>query len=160
MATRNRKVVPGSEKKALPKAKVIGKPDPEERIEVTVLLRRRAAGASPRARKAAAAKAMTAAAKLPEQRVYLSREAFAAEAGADPADVAKVEAFAQEHNLTVVEASLSKRSVRLAGTIGDLGKAFGVTLKNSRLGSRVFRSRTGAISVPAQLLARADEVIE
>jgi kumamolisin len=152
MATpKNRKIVPGSEKKALPNAKVIGKADPEERIEITVALRPRSSGASIGARKAAASKAMSAAAQLPEQRQYLSREAFAAQTGADPDDVAKVEAFAQEHKLTVVEASLSKRSIRLAGTIGDLATAFGVQLKKSRLGSRVMRTRTGGISVPAEL---------
>jgi kumamolisin len=94
---------------------------------------------------------MNAATQLPEQRQYVSREAFASEVGADPDDVAKVEAFAQEHNLTVVEASLSKRSIRLAGTIGDLAAAFGVNLKRSRVGSRVVRTRTGGITVPAEL---------
>ena len=52
------------------------------------------------------------------QRHYLSREEFEAERGADPEDIAAIEAFAQEHNLTVVETSLAKRTIRLAGTVG------------------------------------------
>src|SRR5438128_2351300 len=114
--SRKRTTVPGSEKKALPNAKVIGDVDPNERIEITVVLRPRTSGGGPLTPKAAAEVAMNTGSQLPEQRQYVSREAFAAQRGADPEDVAKVEAYAQEHNLTVVEASLPKRSIRLAGT--------------------------------------------
>jgi len=145
-----RKTIPGSEKKALPNAKTVGKIDPEERIEVTVVLRPRTA-TSQGARKAAAEDAMSSGTQLPEQRQYLSREAFAAERGADPEDVAKVESFAQSHNLTVAEASLAKRSIRLAGTVKDLTAAFQPNLKKSKVGNRIVRSRTGGISVPQDL---------
>ncbi len=151
-----RKTIPGSEKKALPNAKTVGKIDPEERIEVTVVLRPRTA-TSQGARKAAAEDAMSSGTQLPEQRQYLSREAFAAERGADPEDVAKVESFAQSHNLTVAEASLAKRSIRLAGTVKDLTAAFQPNLKKSKVGNRIVRSRTGGISVPQDL---ADIVVK
>jgi len=139
-----RKIVPGSEKKALPNAKIIGEVDPTARIEVTVVLRPRAAGA-------ADAQAMAASERLPEQRQYVSRESFAAERGADPDDIARVEALAEEHHLTVVESSLSKRTVRLGGTVADLTEAFRPNLKKAKLGSRIIRARTGGISVPADL---------
>src|SRR5262245_23425774 len=89
-SNKNRKTVPGSEKQALPHAKVIGDVDPKQRIEVTVVLRPRASGGA-RGQESAAKKAMAAAARLPERRKYVSREAFAAEHGADPTDVEKVE---------------------------------------------------------------------
>ena len=146
--SRKRVVVPGSEKKALPNAKIVGKLDPNERIEITVVIRPRS-DAAPNGRVAASASDTSR--QLPEQRQYLSRESFAAERGADPKDVVQVEAFAKEHNLTVVEASLQKRAIRLAGTIRDLTAAFEPNLKKSRVGSRIVRMRTGGISVPTDL---------
>lgn len=150
VSSKTRTTVPGSEKKALPNAKVIGDVDPNDRIEVTVVMRPRTSGGGSPPLKAAAA-AMKWGSQLPEQRQYLNREAFAAQRGADPKDMAKVEAFAQVHNLTVVEASVPKRSIRLAGTIGDLTAAFRPNLKKSKLGSRTVRTRTGGISVPQEL---------
>jgi kumamolisin len=58
----------------------------------------------------------------------LSREEFAATYGADPADLARVTAFAGAHGLEVVEADASRRTVRLAGRVADVSAAFGVDL--------------------------------
>src|SRR5690349_15880261 len=138
--SKSRVIVPGSEKKALPNAKVVGKLDPNERIEVTVVVRPKKGAQFGRI----AATTMDGSQPL-ESRQYFSRESFAAERGADPSDIDKVENFAKEHNLTVVEASLAKRSIRLAGTIGDLTAAFQPKLKKSKIGSRVVRMRTGGI---------------
>jgi kumamolisin len=149
-APRKRTTIPGSEKKPLPNARVTGAVDPNERIEVTVILRPRT-GAGARASKAAASDEMMRAAKLPARRSYLTREAFAAARGAAPDDVEKVERFAREHNLTVVEASLPKRSIRLAGTIQDLTAAFRPILKKAKIGARTIRTRTGGLSVPQDL---------
>ena len=148
--SRKRTTIPGSEKKALPNAKVTGAVDPNERIEVTVILRPRT-GAGSRTSKAGASEAMKSALEVPERRAYLTREAFAAERGAAPDDVEKVESFAREHNLTVVETGIAKRSIRLAGTIQDLTDAFRPNLKKSKIGARTVRTRTGGISVPQSL---------
>jgi kumamolisin len=138
-----RRTVPGSEKKALPGGKVIGKADPDQRIEVTVLLR-------PRKGKAGDL-AMEESARRPGRRRYLGREEFAAVRGADPEDVAKVEAFAGEHRLTVVEVSLPRRSLVLAGTVDDLTTAFWIDLMRARVGGRMVRTRRGGIMVPSGL---------
>jgi len=145
-ATKGRGSVPGSEKKPLRGAKIVGKPDAAQRIEITVLVRPRPADTTA----AATAMAIVHAGPLAE-RSYATREAFAAERGADPEDLKAIEAFAQEHHLTVVEASVPKRMVRLSGTIADLESAFKPDLKKARIGARVFRTRTGAISVPTSL---------
>jgi kumamolisin len=47
---------------------------------------------------------------LPGQRQYLTQEQYVTAHGADPADLAKVEAFAQKHGLVVVETSAARRS--------------------------------------------------
>jgi kumamolisin len=149
MTLQKRMVVAGSQKKALAKAKVVGKVKPDERIEITVVLRPRGAGAA--TPKAAAVSTLKAAAHLPGRRQYVTRETFAATRGADPNDMAKIEAFAQEHHLTVVEASLPMRTVRLAGTVENLTEAFRPNLKKASVGTRVFRMRTGGISMPQDL---------
>src|SRR5579864_1137643 len=88
--------VPGSERAPVPGAEVIGAPDPNQRIEVSLILRRR-----PSAEQLPAAEELGS--RLPHERQHLSREEFAARHGADPNDVAQVTELAREHNLTVVE---------------------------------------------------------
>src|ERR1700733_8048547 len=46
----------------------------------------------------------------------------------DPADIERVEAFGREHGLTVEEASVPRRTVRLGGTVAQMSDAFGVDL--------------------------------
>ena len=144
-----------SHREMLPDAKVVGKVDPNERIEVTVLVRPRT---PPQTAKAHAVEAMSMAEKLPEDRQYLSREEFAAQRGADPADLARVEEFAHEHNLTITQTSLAQRSIKLAGTIADLTNAFKANVKNYRAGKLSFRGRTGTLSVPTELADIIDGV--
>jgi len=145
MADRTKAVpLPGSERHARPGASEAGAPDPQERITVSVLLRPR----NPLTELGSRAELS---ASSPQKRQYLSREEFAARYGADPADVAKIEAFAHEHNLTVVEASLPRRTVVLAGTLADLSAAFGVKLVNYKHAEGDFRGRTGAILIPQEL---------
>ena len=84
---------------------------------------------------------------------YLTREAFQNLHGANPADIAMVEQFAKEYNLTVVDANAGKRRVILSGTAGAMADAFGtrfVCYRNEATG-REFRGRTGTISIPAEL---------
>src|SRR5215468_3490000 len=121
MASMKRKPVAGSTKQPLPGARVIGKVDQHEQIEVTVLLRSRPTSANVRSD---IEDPMAMGAQLPEQRRYLNRDEFAAQRGADPADIAKVEAFARDHNLTVTETSIPRRTVKVAGTIANLTAAF------------------------------------
>jgi kumamolisin len=81
----------------------------------------------------------------------LSREEFAARFGADPADIARIEQFAREHQLAVVETSIPRRVVVLEGTVADLNRAFQVDLQHYDQNGQIFRGRTGQIFVPAEL---------
>ena len=71
--------------------------------------------------------------------------------GADPADIAIVEAFAHEYSLTVVERSAAKRSVVLTGTAENMQKAFGTSLAHYDSPIGKYRGRTGPIMLPAEL---------
>lgn len=147
MSSRKRKTVTGSEKIKLSTMKAIGKVDPKEQIVVTVMLRSKSTGGP----ESHGARAMELGARKPEARQYISREEFGELLGADPDDVAKIDAFAHEHNLTVVETSIEKRTVKLSGSIADLTEAFQPNLKRYEMGGREYRGRTGGISVPEEI---------
>ncbi len=134
----------GSERYPRSGARQTGAPDPNEVIQISVVLRPRTSLDELRSSNAFGP-------TLPKQRQYLSRQEFAARYGADPDDVAKVEAYARQHNLTVVEASLPRRTVVLSGTIANLSAAFGVTLTNYEHPAGNFRGRTGPVMVPSNL---------
>src|SRR5216117_2906157 len=135
-------VLPGSERKPLGEAKARGAADPNRVIEVTVRLRSKAPSAQ---------ELMKMGAELPAKRKYLSPGEFSLQHGADPADVAKVEAFAQQHGLTVMRSSLTQRTVRVAGTVAALSAAFGVKLQMFRARDLSYRGRTGPIYIRKEL---------
>jgi kumamolisin len=154
MKSRSRQPISGTEKTLPPEAELVGEADPEQRIEITLLVRRRPSSTA--ARDAHAKAALKMGTQLPEKRRYLSHEEFAAKHGASPEDLAKIDAFASEHKLTVVHTNIPARTVKLSGTIADLAAAFQTRMKKYKMGSRVFRGRTGPVSIPKEL---ADVVV-
>ncbi len=128
-----RVAVPGSERKSPEDTRVVGTPDSAQLIDVTVLLRR------PKLLQPQATAAP------------LTREQFEAEYGANPADVALVEAFAHDHDLTVVSVELARRSIVLSGGIGAMNEAFGTELKLYQGATGTFRGRTGELLIPVAL---------
>ena len=98
-----------------------------------------------------AKKVMELATQLPAERRYMSRTELANLAGADPADITKIDAFAHQNKLSVTEVSIPRRTVKLSGTIADISAAFGVKLQRYKAGSVSYRGRTGKITIPASL---------
>src|SRR5579884_1625170 len=121
--------IPGTERSAptevFPHAQAVSAAPPSEPIQVTVVLRPKSAGAGEHA-------ARERATGTSGTRRYLSREELGAERGADPAAVAKVEAFAKAHGLSVVEADPARRTVVLSGTVAAMSDAFKVQLTHYR----------------------------
>src|ERR1700727_13166 len=111
----------GSERVAMPGARVLAPADPTERLEVTVLVRRRA-GAELRAR---AAQTAAGKASMP----YLTREEFAARHGADAADLAAVRTFATARGRVGVVEHAARRTVVLSGTVAQFNADFNVQLQ-------------------------------
>lgn len=138
--------LPGSERQPLPEATVLGPANPDERLEVTVRVRRRQA--LPPIEEVTNL--------LPSERHYLSGEQYEQEYGADPEDLEKVAQFARSHGLQVVEQSVARRSVILSGTVQAAGTAFGVTLEDYEYPQGTYRGRIGPVSIPADL----DGVVE
>src|SRR6266700_6617030 len=133
--------LPGSERAPLTSATPAGQLDPAERAEVTLVLRRRA--------------------ELPADIVagptVLTHDELAEGYGADPADVDLVRQTLTGLGLEITEVHPATRRVKVAGTIGALSSAFGVTLQqvsspDPKTGEDVtHRYREGPLFVPAPL---------
>jgi len=141
----NRSILPGSERTPLHGANAIGSVPEDERFEVTVRVRRKAPLQQTTATGFYAD-------QKPGQRHYISRDQFVEAHGSDPADLAKVEAFAQAHRLTVVEANAARRSVFLSGRAADFAAAFGTTIDHFEHDGGTYRGRTGTLTVPSDLV--------
>src|SRR5579862_7773408 len=133
----------------MPGARKIGPADPNERIRITVVLRR---GSAP----SAFPSVEHLGAMTPAERHHLSREEFAARHGASPDDISKVRTFAKQYGLQVVEERPERKSVFLSGTVEAFSKAFSVQLNRYQHAKGTFRCRTGTLQIPAEL----DGIIE
>jgi kumamolisin len=130
----------GSTKHRLPNAEIVGEV-PSAEFRVTVTVRRRNELPS-----------LEAQSKLkPAERTYMTHAEHADKHGADPADIAKVEAFAAEYGLRVTNTNASQRTVTLSGTAPVYSKAFGVDLKMYKSGDVAYRGREGNILIPENL---------
>jgi len=146
----------GSERVVVSGAKAIGAANPDESVEITVLLRSRAQAQDAKTSTTeAVAKEKAAVESLLKQRAaerqHLTREQFLAQRGALEEDVQKVEEFAHEYGLSVSEANLAKGSVTLTGTVANFSKAFNVELLNYEHPSGSYRGRTGPVHIPSEL---------
>src|SRR5438270_11114231 len=102
MATQKQYVaLQGSDRTPLPGARAVSSVNANEWIEITVHVRR----------KAALPAVEELGEQLPGERQYLTQEQFEASYGADPRDLEKVAAFAQEHGLAVVQQDAARRSI-------------------------------------------------
>jgi kumamolisin len=146
MSSKNHVPVQGGERTPLQEAQTVGKVDPDERIEVTVLVRR------PQSAKGLTSMIEDISSRKPQERKYLSREEFAASQGAAPEDLEKVKEFALTNNLDVVEVNPAQRSVKLSGTASALSTAFGVDLAYYNYPKGTYRGYTGQIHVPEDLI--------
>ncbi len=128
--------LPGSRKAKVPGARVGEPTAPGETFEVTVRLRRR--------------KPLPATTPGPGR--HMTHAQYAAEHGADPADIAKVKEFAGQFGLTVKAVLPAQRSILLEGTTAQFSEAFRVALREHFLPDDTsYRGRDGSISIPEDL---------
>ena len=131
----------GSERTQVRGARILGPASPDERLEVTVLVRHR----SPQMLQSRVAGLAAGSRAAP-----MTREEFAREHGADPADLAKVKAFAESQGLKVLEEHAARRTVVLGGTVAQFSAAFGVQLHHMSHAGGTYRGRTGGIYLPTE----------
>lgn len=134
----------GSRKAPLRGARIIARLDPKERFEITIRVRARRTWAGTREFDSFCQEPLT-------HRRYISRQDFASQYGADPTDFQRLERFAVDHDLEVVSRHLGQRTLRLSGTVRAMENAFSVKLESAALGDAIYRHRSGAIRVSADV---------
>lgn len=151
-AQSNRFRLSQSERAPMADAKLVGPADQNEKIEVTLFLKRGSQpGAFPHVAELAAVP--------PAERRNLSREEFATTHAAHPDDLAKVRKFAAEYGLQVKQENPARRSVTLSGTVGAFSHAFETKLDRYEHPTRgSYRGRTGSLTLPSELSAAVEGV--
>src|SRR5438270_9733733 len=139
MAFEKRVTLPGSERTPPPGAQPVGSVQEDEKVRVSVILRRKG-DITPSIERAGAGQSLT-------------HEFHEQQHGAEPNHISLVEQFAHEYGLTVVESSSLKRRVILSGTPEEMRRAFGVQFVCYKFEGQAhdFRGRTGPLSIPEEL---------
>jgi kumamolisin len=132
--------VAGSERKPMQGAIRTGHSDPNEVMQVTLVLRQRTTGGK-----------QTPLADLVARGQRVSREEYEARYGADPTDVHKVLAFATQFGLALANVNMPARTVALSGTCAAFSQAFQVQLASYNYKGGSYRGRSGAVKVPQEL---------
>jgi kumamolisin len=141
----------GSERQPLPGARAVGKADPTERLEISILLRRRNADALTEHVKKLA--------KREDVDGHLSRARFDEQFGAEAKDVTALKEFAKTHGLAVVQEHAGRRTVVLSGTVAQFNAAFGVDLQRFEYEGGSYRGRVGAVQLPEELQGVVEAVL-
>jgi len=133
--------LPGSNRRPVPSAELVRAVEPTERIEVTVVLRRRA--------------------ELPHdalgQPVRLSRSDLERHHGADPADIELVASALSRLGLEMTGQDAGSRWIKAAGPASAMTAAFGAELSvvtspsMTGQGRVTHRAREGTLRIPAEL---------
>lgn len=138
-----RVILKGSERKSIKGAKLVTdaqkQPDPNEYVEVTLSVRRKS--------------------EIPTGMLHtglMTHEQLEADHGAIPADLAAIRKFAKDYSLRVIEEKPGLLTVKLAGKLQNMEHAFGVKMHHVKIGEKIYRHRTGSISLPKEL----DQVVE
>ena len=115
------------------KHKLVGPADPNERIEVTVKLRRKTEKGLPTLGEFVAGK-----------RAFMTRQELAERYGAKQEDATAVQRWAVTHGLSVARIELGRRQMHLVGSLGAMSRAFGVKRR-----STITRGPTRSFAAPA-----------
>lgn len=119
-------ILSGSNREHPADAAFMGKPSPDEVIQITLILRRKENAPN------------TAAGRLSHQR-------FENVQGAQAEDVEAVEHFASEHSFSIVHSNPSARSITLAGKFSEIANAFGADVDLRRVNGKTIRTRQGSL---------------
>lgn len=119
-------ILSGSNREHPADAAFMGKPSPDEILQITLVLRRKDdAPNTPLGR--------------------LSHQQFEKVQGAEPGDIEAVEQFAHEQGFSIVRTDASARSVTLAGKFSAMANAFGADVDLRRVNGKTIRTRQGSL---------------
>ena len=141
--------IPDSHRDPLPGARRTADVPPDEEIRLSIVVRRKAGGTG---------KALQAAAGPPgpgDER----RGRLAEAAGADEADLERVERYVTDAGMRVESADAATRTVMVRATAAQASAAFGVSLGRYETGGLAYRGREGAVHLPAGLAGVVQAVL-
>ncbi len=141
MAFETKVALAGSHREPVAGASAARAIDNNEVVQVTLVLRRRTNPPAPE----------SVAFSDPHTIQHHEREEYGLVHGAAPADIAIVEAFAQEYGLTVRQQSQARRTVVLTGTAENIQQAFDTKLAHFDSPAGSYRGRTGPVMIPEEL---------
>jgi Pro-kumamolisin, activation domain len=137
--------IKGSERRHSVATRRVRAAGPDEEIEVALILRQRPDMPLP--------PTMEEWANTPhDRRRFISHAEADERHGALREDIEKVVAFVTEHGSTVRETHAPRRLVRIAGTIGNLNRAFGITLQIYESPTETYRGYDGRLHLPAEIV--------
>ncbi|HXW64013.1 MAG TPA: S53 family peptidase [Burkholderiaceae bacterium] len=141
----------GSEREIVEGARSLGKADPAQRLQVTIVLKRQSS---------AVLMDHIARVERGDRRARpMTREDFAHQFGMRPEHLAAIRKFAAAYGLTVRHENAARRTVVLEGTVAQCNAAFGVDLQQFDAPAGPFRGRTGAVQLPEELHEIVDAVL-
>jgi kumamolisin len=142
----------GSERKLVPGSQVIGPSDPSEEVAVSIRLRsRRSSGELESHATSLGLQALG-------ERTYLTNDEYAAAYGADPSDVAAIEAFARRHQLSLLRVDPVQRIMVISGRAETISAAFDVKLVQYSSPNGQYRGRLGSVHLPSDISAIVEGV--
>lgn len=121
-----------------------GPVQPNERVSVTLVLRRRSPEQLQKTIESLQAQA-------PIQRTHLTYDEFAERHGADPQDIEKVRDFAEAHGLVLERVHTAAGIAVLTGPAAAINVAFGIELHTYHHPTFSYHGHTGDVQVPAEL---------
>ncbi len=125
-------ILSGSNREHPADAAFLGKPSPDEVIQITLILRRQD--------------------DVPPTPIKrFTHQQFEKVHGADVTDLLAVEQFAGEHGFSIVHTDASARSVKLAGKFSALANAFGADVDLRRVNGKTIRTRQGSLWLDPKL---------
>lgn len=137
--------ISGSYRAAVPQARLIGKSNPSEQIQVSIYARQNPGSYG-------TTRTLEQSSLEVPGKKYMTGSEFNQEFGADPEDLTRITAWARANKLKVLDTSASTRRVLVEGSIADIDAAFGVELNEyDHPESGRYRGREGEIHVPAEL---------
>jgi kumamolisin len=143
--------VDGSERAALPGAVLEGPANPDEQVQVTIVLRRRL--------DSTLADLLRRVDRVLWRVPRLNREELATLHGADPTDMERVVALAAQRGLQVLSADPLTREVKVSGSVAELQSLFDTELGVYRHPGGTYRGRIGAVRVPAEIADAVQAVL-
>lgn len=142
--------ISASHRDPVPGARRVADIPPDEPIQFSIVVRRKAGGKD---------EALRAAASEPSEPMSERRRRLTEEAGADQADLDRVTQYVTDAGMQVESADAATRTVAVRGTAAQAKAAFGVSLGRYEIGDLGYRGREGAVQVPADLADVVEAVL-